>query len=99
MCLPTKLTIPFFWPFEGPKLVSLICGKHNAVFQTFKPTFAVLPIGVRSLSLLSLNGRLVYTSNLTGNSEKLDIGDLVPGVYFLKMHSSSEVVLHKIIVQ
>lgn len=61
---------------------------------------STFPVGeTKVLSLLSLNGRLVYTTNLTGNSEKLDIGDLVPGVYFLKIHSSSEVVLQKIIVQ
>ncbi|MEI7502929.1 MAG: sialate O-acetylesterase [Paludibacter sp.] len=66
------------------------------------PTKNTLSVSVngteeKELTVLNLQGSSLYHQNLTTNDSKIDIGFLMPGIYFIKISNHQNVVLKKII--
>lgn len=54
--------------------------------------------GSKELELLSTNGELVYTSIYTGNSRKINVEELNPGGYILKLKEDSGTRVSKVFI-
>jgi len=49
--------------------------------------------------IIDLNGRIVQTSSFTSSSMKLEIGNLAPGIYFVKLVLEDKVSTRKLIIR
>lgn len=54
---------------------------------------------VQQVSFTTVDGSIVRTQTLTGNLTKVDISDLVPGVYFVQFNTESGTRFTKLVVQ
>jgi uncharacterized surface anchored protein len=50
-------------------------------------------------TLMTADGKLVKTFSITGNQTQLNVQDLQPGIYMLRIENAESVVVKRLVIQ
>ncbi len=101
------VTAMYYFGESGPSNSITITGINKTVtnqIQLFpNPANDVLfiqsPLEIYYLELLNIQGSILFSENVRSKDFKLDISNLKPGVYFLKLETDRELILRKVMVK